>query len=186
MTDRRFAWWRLAALGGLGIGLIAVGKLSGVADRLSLTRIHGHVLAAGAWGPILFVALFTLGELVHVPGMVFVAAAVLAYGRAAGGGLALAGALVSLSVSFAVVRAVGGKPFAAVRWSLVAKLLASLDARPVRTIVLLRLLLWMAPQLNYALALSRVRFSHYFIGSAIGLVLPITVISFGLGMFGGP
>ena len=38
-------------------------------------------------------------------------------------------------------------------------------------------MLWMAPPLNYALAMSKLRFREYIIGSAIGLVIPIALVS---------
>ncbi|MCB9621848.1 MAG: DedA family protein, partial [Sandaracinus sp.] len=47
------------------------------------------------------------------------------------------------------------------------------ERRPVRVVALLRLILWMAPPLNYALAMSAVRFRDYVVGSALGLILPI-------------
>jgi len=49
--------------------------------------------------------LFTTGQLLRVPGAVFVAAAVAVYGRYFGMVVALLGALVSVTVNFAVVRA---------------------------------------------------------------------------------
>ena len=52
-------------------------------------------------------------------------------------------------------------------------MLARLDERPVTTVIVLRTLLWLAPPLNYALALSSIRFRHYLIGSALGLLLPV-------------
>jgi uncharacterized membrane protein YdjX (TVP38/TMEM64 family) len=40
-------------------------------------------------------------------------------------------------------------------------------------VALLRLVLWMAPAVNYALALSPVRYRDYAIGSAVGLAIPV-------------
>jgi uncharacterized membrane protein YdjX (TVP38/TMEM64 family) len=62
------------------------------------------------------------------------------------------------------------------REAVMSRLLSRLDERPVLTVVLLRLFLWMAPQLNYALALSNIRFRSYFVGTALGLVAPIAGI----------
>jgi len=174
---REVRWARVAALAALVLGLVVVGRLTGLTDHLSAPRIRAALAAAGVWGPVLFVVAFSAGELVHVPGTVFVAAAVFSYGRLGGCALALCGAVVSLSVNFVVVRAVGGEPLGAVRRPFVRRMLAHLDGRPVRTIALLRLVLWMAPQLNYALALSSVRFRDYLAGSVLGLAVPITVIA---------
>jgi uncharacterized membrane protein YdjX (TVP38/TMEM64 family) len=118
--------------------------------------------------------------------MVFVAAAALAYGPVYGAVLAYAGALASVSVTFAFVRGVGGKPLATVRWPFARRLLAHLDRRPVLTIALLRLVLWISPPISYALALSGVRFRSYLAGSALGLAIPVPVIAFACGwLFGG-
>jgi uncharacterized membrane protein YdjX (TVP38/TMEM64 family) len=54
-------------------------------------------------------------------------------------------------------------------------LLGRLDAHPVRVVALLRVVLIHSPQLNYALALSSLRYRDYLLGSALGLVLPVAV-----------
>jgi uncharacterized membrane protein YdjX (TVP38/TMEM64 family) len=166
-------WWRLGLLAAVVVGLFVVARVSGLHAYLSAERIRAITTAAGPWGPIAFVVITCVGELVHVPGVVFVAAAVVAYGRTGGGALAFVGVLCAVSVSFLVVRTIGGKPLRALRSSLARRILSHLDGHPVRTIFLLRLLLWMAPQLNYALALSSVRFRSYLLGSALGLLAPI-------------
>jgi uncharacterized membrane protein YdjX (TVP38/TMEM64 family) len=166
-------WWRLGALAALIVGLIVLGKVTGVTAYLTTERIRTTVQAAGWWGALVLIALFCVGELVHVPGWVFLGASVIAYGRVTGGLLAYVGAICSVSVSFFVVRGVGGKPLGAIRWRWVRKILAQLDTHPLRTVVVLRSILWMAPQLNYALALSNVRFRDYLVGSALGLLLPL-------------
>jgi len=166
-------WWRLGALAALIVGLIVVGKLTGLTAYLTTERIRTLVQSAGWWGALLLIALFCLGELVHVPGWVFLIGAVIAYGRLRGGLLGYVGALCSVSVSFFIVRGVGGKPLGAIRWKIVRRILAHLDTHPLRTVFLLRTILWLAPQLNYALALSNVRFRDYILGSALGLVLPV-------------
>ena len=82
--------------------------------------------------------------------------------------------MAAVSVSFVVVRTIGGKPLGAIRSSLAPRILSHLEGHPVRTIFLFRLLLWMAPQLNYALPLSSVRFRSYLLGTTLGLLAPIT------------
>jgi uncharacterized membrane protein YdjX (TVP38/TMEM64 family) len=166
-------WWRIGALVALIVGLLVLGKLTGLTAYLTTERIRTLVQAAGWWGALLLIALFCVGELVHIPGFVFVAAAVIAYGRLGGGALGYVGALCSVSVSFFIVRGVGGKPLGAIKWRFVQRILGQLDTHPVRTVTILRSILWMAPQLNYALALSRVRYRDYLIGSALGLALPV-------------
>lgn len=168
---------RLALLAVFLIGLFVLGAATGWADRFTLEGIREAIADAGVWGFAVFLGAFALGELLHVPGFLFVAAAVLAYGRFVGGAAAYVGAVVSVIVSFAVVRGVGGRALGGLKNARVRRILDRLEERPVRVVALLRLLLWMAPPLNYALALSPVRFRDYVVGSALGLILPIAVAS---------
>lgn len=168
---------RLALLVVFLVGLFVLGAATGWTDRFTLEGIRETIAGAGLWGFAIFIGAFAVGELLHVPGFLFVAAAVLAYGRLAGGAAAYVGAVVSVVVSFAVVRAVGGRALGGLKNARVRKILDRLEERPVRVVAILRLLLWMAPPLNYALALSPVRFRDYLIGSAVGLVVPIALAS---------
>ena len=174
----RGRWIRLGALAAFVVGMLVVVKLSGVTSHLGTAEIRSTMAAAGWWGPLAYLAIFSVGELVHLPGTIFVAAAVVAYGRPLGAALAYVGAMLSLSVCFAVVRGIGGRPLGAIRWKVLTRMLAHLEEHPVRTIIAIRLLLWMTPQVNYVLALSNVRYRDYFIGSAVGLALPVIALAY--------
>jgi uncharacterized membrane protein YdjX (TVP38/TMEM64 family) len=176
--DARRHWLRLAALVVMVVALLVVAKVSGFTSHLGSEEIRARMATAGWWGPVGYVGAFSLGELAHVPGLVFVFAAVVAYGRLAGGALAFTGAIISMAFSFTVVRNVGGQPLGAIRWAFVRRILAELDDHPIRTVILLRLVLWMTPQVNYALALSSVRARDFLVGSAIGLFAPICGLAF--------
>ncbi len=168
---------RLALLAVFLVGLFVLGSVTGWADRFTLDGVRDTIADAGVWGFAVFIAAFAVGELLHVPGFLFVAAAVLAYGRLYGGLAAYIGAVVSVVVSFAVVRGVGGRALGTLKNERVRRILDKLEERPVRVVAILRIVLWMAPPLNYALALSPVRFRDYFVGSALGLILPMIVAS---------
>lgn len=163
----------MAALLAIFVAAAASGAFAGVDPE----TVRGWVQAAGPWGVALFVVAFALGELVHIPGMVFVAGGVLAYGQLGGFVVGLIGAVFSVTVSFWLVRTFGGQALEKIRWRYVQQVLAHLDERPVRTVVLLRSVLWLAPALNFALAMSRVRFSHYLVGSTLGLLAPVLLMS---------
>lgn len=170
-------WVRIGALIALFVGSAIAVKVTGISDDLTRESIQEMMQGAGLLGLLAFLGVFAVGELLHVPGLVFVAAAIVAYGQLVGGFAGYLGALVSVSVSFVVVRVVGGQPLADVKRPFLKKWLDRLDAKPIRSVAVLRLILWMAPPLNYALAMSNLRFREYLIGSAIGLVIPITIVA---------
>lgn len=172
--QRRYRALAIVALFAL---LYVVGRVTGVSDMLNVESIRAIVRDAGAFGIVLFLLAFSAGELLHVPGMVFVAAAILVYGKVLGFVLALAGAIVSVSVTFFIVRAIGGKALADIERPWIRRALLTLEQRPIRTVVVLRTFLWLAPGLNYALALANVRYRDYLIGSAVGLLAPILAVT---------
>lgn len=161
----------------LFVGSAIAVKVTGVSEDLTRESIQSMIEGAGVWGFLAFLGVFAIGELLHVPGLVFVAAAIVAYGQVAGGLAGYAGALVSVSVSFFVVRLIGGQPLSDVKRPILRRWLDRLDAHPIRSVAVLRLILWMAPPLNYALAMSKLRFREYIVGSAIGLLIPIAIVT---------
>ncbi|NOY91949.1 MAG: TVP38/TMEM64 family protein [Deltaproteobacteria bacterium] len=161
----------------LVLTLVAVGKLTGLDRLLDRERVKLLVESAGALGLLAYIAIFSVGQLLSVPGLVFVAAGILIYGRVYGAGASLLGAVVAVTVSFQIVRAVGGQPLGAVQKPFMRRVMAQLDARPIRSIALLRMVFWLAPPVNYALALSRVRLRDFVIGSALGMLVPIGIAS---------
>jgi len=157
------------------IGLFALGSYYDLAERVDIEAIRTLIAGAGLWGWIVYVAVFAGGEFVHIPGLVFVAAGIVVYGKAVGLGLAYIAAVISVCFSFVVVRYIGGVPLQQAQNPMIRKALGHLESHPVRTIAILRLVFMMAPVLNYALALTPVRMRDYFWGSAIGLTLPIAL-----------
>lgn len=174
---KRRTWLRLLLLAALLGGIYCYGKTSGFLDEVSVNSIRNMVEDAGAWGILLFIALFAAGVLAQVPGMLFVATGILVWGRATGFVVSLTGAIIAVCASFLMVRLVGGQAFGEVKRPFVRKLLAKLDDNPIRALILLRLVMFISPPLNYALALSRMKFRDYAIGSTIGLVVPMAVVT---------
>lgn len=170
---------RLSAVVLLLALLWALFRFSGLDSHFSPQALHDRVHDAFAQHPLtgllLFTALFVLGNLVQIPGWVFLAAAVLSLGRGWGGLVTYVGAAASCVITFGVVRAIGAQALRQVGGRWVPWLLARLDAHPVRSVALARLALQTAPALNYLLALSGVRLRHYLAGTLLGLPLPIAL-----------
>ncbi|MEZ4432087.1 MAG: VTT domain-containing protein [bacterium] len=173
----RKPWIRVALLVALVAALYLAAHLTGAAESFTVAGLRARVHAAGPIGGAVFVLCFIVGNLIHLPGILFVAVALLAWGRIDGTLLALAGGLVAVTTSFVIVRAVGGTPLAAPRHPWARAVLAHLDERPVAVIALLRLAFQFSPPVNYALALSRVRLRDYLVGSTLGLAVFMTGVA---------
>ena len=155
--------------------LLAAFELSGLRGHFSLAYLHQILSDNPLSGLLVFILVFALGNLVQIPGWIFLAAAVLALGRTWGGLATYIAAVLSCSVTFFAIRGVGGSALRKLNGKFATRMLSQLDAHPIRNIALLRILFQTVPVLNYALALSGVRFRDYLIGTLLGLPLPIAV-----------
>ncbi len=168
---------RLAAVL-LFLGLVfAAAQASGLREHMTLQYVHAQFEAHLVQGVLLFTLLFCVGNLIQIPGLVFLGAAVLALGKLEGGLLTYAAAVVSCVVTFLLIRLLGGDALRQFRSAWARRAMQRLDTRPVLIVVLLRSVMATVPALNYALALSGIRFRQYLWGTLLGLPLPIAFYS---------
>jgi uncharacterized membrane protein YdjX (TVP38/TMEM64 family) len=165
---RLLAGVALAALVGIG-GLLAW-RLGGAAN------VRATVAAAGVWAPLLFLGVHTVVTISPIPRTIFTVAAGILFGSTAGVLLTLTATTLSAIAAFWLVRAVGAEaveryaPRAAVEW-----VRARVQQRGLLAMVSLRLIPVLPfSVVNYASALSGVRFLPFLAGTLVG-VLPGTV-----------
>jgi uncharacterized membrane protein YdjX (TVP38/TMEM64 family) len=138
--------------------------------------VRATVAAAGVWAPLLFLAVHTVVTVSPIPRTIFTVAAGILFGSTAGLLLTLAGTTLSAIAAFWLVRAVGADvveryaPPAAVEW-----VRSRVQQRGLLAMVSLRLIPVLPfSVVNYASALSGVRFLPFLGGTVVG-VLPGTV-----------
>jgi len=171
----RSRYIRLGIVLAVIVAAFIVAHVTGLEKRITFDAIRSAVHKAGPWGVLLYVVGFVGLELLHVPGLLFFVTGVVIWGPVKGGLLGGATALVSLTVTFAIVRAIGGKPSIPERPAFLKRVFERLQQRPIVTIAILRLVTFMMPTVTYALALSPVSYRQMFVGSAIGLVPAFTI-----------
>ncbi len=164
----------------LGVGLflgvlLTVFEVSGLRDHFNLAFIQQLILQHRIGGLMLFVLLFSLGNLIQIPGWVFLAAAVLTLGRVWGGAVTYVAAVTSCAFTFVTIRALGGNALRLLKNRAAVRILRELDAHPIASVALLRILFQTVPALNYALAMSGIKFRSYLIGTLVGLPVPIAL-----------
>jgi len=166
----------LAACVGGGIWLGRTGHLTQAA-------IGGWVRSWGPWSGPAFVLAFTLGELLHLPGMLFVFVARAAFGAVGGFFLSYGGAMVAITAPFLLVRGIRSQRERTwqPRWRFLRRLLDGVETHPIRSVMILRLILWLSPPLDYALAFTSIRTRDYLLGSALGLAPCIGAVICGIG-----
>ena len=172
-------------LGGI-FAVYVVGRMLGLEQFLHAERIRELVAEAGAFGPLAFLALFVGAVVAQVPGVVFVVAAPALFHFPQALALCWAASILAVIANFGLVRRVDGfiatpstppgQLHSAGKRSWLAPLFAGLEAHPIRTVALLRIITIMFPPVTGALALTQVSARDHAIGSAVGMLPPIALI----------
>lgn len=158
----------------LALLLLAV-QWSGLRQNFSLTFLR-QTLSGNRWeGLAIFALLFSLGNLVQIPGWIFLASAVLVLGKLDGGIATFLAASISCAITFLSVRWVGGDAVQQLQGKLAQRMLSELHAHPIRNVIVLRTVFQTLAALNYTLAMSGIGFRQYMLGTLLGLPLPIAV-----------
>jgi uncharacterized membrane protein YdjX (TVP38/TMEM64 family) len=130
--------------------------------------------AHGAAAPFVYMAAFVGAVLLHLPGMPLVAIGALLFEPAEAFLYGWIAILVGTTLTFLLVRWFFRQAFQGAlqaRFPWLRRLDDRLVSNGFATVLVLRLLLCMAPPLNFALGATRVRFVDYLAGTAVG-VLP--------------
>ena len=161
---------RLMILAVVIVSLYFVIIRTGLLESIDTQTIRDEVARTGTWGVLLFFCLFSIGQLLHVPGITFVVAAALAFGSGLGLVYAMLGSAIAMTVVFFVVRIIGGTPLSSPRSKWVRRAVTRLETKPFKSIFLMRLVFSTGPWLNYVLAMSTVSYLHYISASILGIV----------------
>jgi len=132
----------------------------------------------GPYGPLVFIGLCIAGIFLHLPALILIALGGLLFGGVKGFIYGWIGVIVGLTGTFLCVRYILRDVF---QTSLESRFhhLRALDERLAEngflTVLLLRLVLFVAPPLNWAIGLTKVRLCQYIAGSALGVISGIAI-----------
>ncbi len=169
-------YWKWIALAAVLIALSTATAFLPVKDWVK--AFSDYVQTLGAWGVVLFIAVYALGTVLFLPGWIFTVAAGLIYGVIGGTAVALAGAIIGATLAFLCGRYLvrervkaatkGNKKFAAID--------TAIGEQGWKIVGLLRLSPLIPFNLsNYFYGVTAVGFLPYLLASAVGM-LPGTLL----------
>ena len=169
---------RLITIGAVLITLFIVVEVTGIRSSLAPQAIREIFMLNPLLSILIFCAIFSMGNLLYIPGWIFLVGAVFGLGKEWGGVVTYVAAIASCTLSYFIIKSVGGDALRSLDHKLAGKIFDQLDERPVFSITSLRMIFQTMPALNYALAMANIRFRHYILGTLAGLPIPIFIYCF--------
>lgn len=163
----------------LALFLLAVAFVLGLVRALDLEqwadleRLRGFIESHGTLAPIVFVAVCIGGIVLHLPEIVLIAVGGMVFGVARGFAYGWIGAILGSTLVFLAVRHGAGHAVSGVlgrRFERFRRLESRFVTHGFQMVLLLRLLLFLSPPLNWAIGATRVSLRAYVAGTAVGIV----------------
>lgn len=138
-----------------------------------LDRLRGFIESHGTLAPIVFVAVCIGGIVLHLPEIVLIAVGGMVFGVARGFAYGWIGAVLGSTLVFLAVRHGAGHAVSGAlgsRFERFRRLESRFVTHGFQMVLLLRLLLFLSPPLNWAIGATRVSLRAYVAGTAVGIV----------------
>lgn len=164
------AVWKPILFVALLVGSVSTAWATGLFDHLTLDTVRSLVEEAGWWGPVLLIALFGLEGLGVVPAFPFLLTAVAVWPPAEALVINMIGAMWASVVGFAYSRTLGREFIAARLPERMRRFERRIVERAIPTVIVVRLMFFLAPWAHWALGLTPVSLRAYLIGTAIGFL----------------
>ncbi|HHH43488.1 MAG TPA: sulfurtransferase [Gammaproteobacteria bacterium] len=137
-------------------------------DRFDAAAIERWVQDAGVLAPLLFMAVYAVGAVLFLPGTVLTLAGGALFGPVLGTFYNLTGATLGAALAFLVSRYLASDWVAGRTGGRLKQLISGVESEGWRFVAFVRLVpLFPFNLLNYALGLTRIRFSHYVLATYI-------------------
>jgi uncharacterized membrane protein YdjX (TVP38/TMEM64 family) len=137
-------------------------------DRFDAAALQAWVQDAGAWAPLLFMLIYAVAAVLFLPGSVLTLAGGALFGPLLGTVYNLTGATLGATLAFLAARYLASDWVAARSGGRLKQLINGVEAEGWRFVAFVRLVpLFPFNLLNYALGLTRIRFSHYLLATCV-------------------
>lgn len=160
---------------------IIILKLTPAREYINIRTISGFIDSAGVWAPVVYIVIYAAGVCIFLPGTLLTGIGAAVFGPYYGFIYVWIGAMIGASGAFFIGRTLG-RDFAA---SLIGDRLKKYDDAIERngfaTVLYLRLVYFPFTPMNFGMGLTKVRFSDYFFGTGLGIIVGTFIFTFFIG-----
>jgi uncharacterized membrane protein YdjX (TVP38/TMEM64 family) len=160
---------------------IVLVRLTSVTDCLTAEQLGLLLKAAGFWAPLAYVAIYTAGVCLFMPGTLLAAGGAAIFGPHLGFVYVWTGALLGSSLAFFIGRYLGREFSASLIGDKSTRYDDAIERNGFATVLYLRLVYFPFTPMNFGMGLTKVRFWDYFFGTAFGIVVGTFILTFFFG-----
>ena len=120
----------------VAIALLLIGKYTSVGVWFNLDNVSNVIRNSGPWGFVIFILLFILGSLMHIPAMLFILVAIFIYGHVQGALFGYLGVVIAMTANYLIIRKLGNKVLHQIPNKRLQNMLSRLQRQPLLTVIL--------------------------------------------------
>jgi uncharacterized membrane protein YdjX (TVP38/TMEM64 family) len=165
-------WWKLVVLGLALVTVVTILRFTNAAQYVTPANIRRLREESGAWAPITFVLLYSVGTVIAFPGSLLSLAGGLLFGTLIGGTLIVVAATCGATVAFLLARYAGRDAIQKfISGSQLEKFDRLISGSGLSAVLFTRLVpLFPFNFINFAWGLTRVRLRDYLVGTVVGII----------------
>ncbi|MGD9506514.1 MAG: TVP38/TMEM64 family protein [Syntrophobacteraceae bacterium] len=164
-------------------GAVCLFRFTSLRDNLTAEALGRFVNAAGAWGPLLYIAFYAAGVCLLLPGTLLTGIGAAIFGAYWGFVYVWLGAMVGACGAFWIGRTMGRDLAASLIGDRLRKYDEAIERNGFATVLYLRLVYFPFTPMNFGMGLTSVRFRDYLFGTGLGILAGSFILTFFIGAF---
>jgi uncharacterized membrane protein YdjX (TVP38/TMEM64 family) len=163
------------------MGAIYVIRFTQVKEFFTREALSHFLEGAGFWAPLIFMLVYVAGICLFVPGTLLTALGAAIFGAYWGFVYVWIGAMIGASAAFWIGRTLGREFAASLIGDRLRKYDDAIERNGFAAVLYLRLVYFPFTAMNFGMGLTKVRFWDYFLGTGLGIIVGIFILTFFIG-----
>ncbi len=163
------------------VAAVVLVRFTPVREYLRAERLALLLETAGLWAPAAYVLIYVAGVCLFVPGTLLTALGAAIFGPYLGFVYVWLGAMIGSSLAFFIGRYFGRDFAASLIGDRLKKYDDAVEKNGFATVLYLRLVYFPFTPMNFGMGLTKVRFTDYFAGTALGIIVGTFIFTFFIG-----
>ena len=180
-TKRKLAAVKASFLVAFIVAAIYLVRFSPVKGYFTAEALRNFLDTAGWWAPLLFIMFYAVGICLFLPGTLLTGIGAAILGPYWGFVYVWIGAMIGASGAFWIGRTLGRDFAASLIGSKLRKYDDAIERNGFATVLYLRLVYFPFTPMNFGMGLTKVRFSDYFFGTGLGIIVGTFIFTFFIG-----